>query len=565
MKLGVTDIIQSFYQQKSEEPLGLEDLANIENNNPTASRDTIIIAKMNILSDILCTKKTKKNDQQLFLFLPPLIKLLEHASSSKGVELSEAADKIRSSKPLINAVIRMTSNALYEIAKVISGYEERFRDIKTHYAENSKAILRANHQLKSADIFIKKALQNIFELYHQKMSSMTATDLQLFAKLLYALKTNQTLSLDEFKEAVLLLTNLASFSEQDIETLVNAMSLYQSLLIMDSLKKTPKKNELSLSDFSTLFQAPMRHPMLMDQMMSAFRNLSIFTQGHTAQDCKDVLERSHLNVALTKSCLEKVNFLFSNNYVIDASIVNEFLTLRQLLRTMRIPNSRTKKLDKLIETLQTFVQKNNGYFLNKNQKTKNEFHEAFVKLNEMHAFILQDGYGALFHDFIDHQELDLQFFHVVGISLMDFIQKIESSVNHGLHLYLRQDNFEQFKANKLDVLNIELAEIHLACSMIDNIEIKQKAVQCDVMIKKLSQGLQQDDNEKIEWVQAYDHVCQFIKDIQSCVAQKVAEKEPILTEHPPLIHQFERSKEAMPSEQVLEESMTPLTRFNNFL
>src|SRR5574338_1134458 len=98
MKLGVTDIIQSFYQQKSEEPLGLEDLANIENNNPTASRDTIIIAKMNILSDILCTKKTKKNDQQLFLFLPPLIKLLEHASSSKGVELSEAADKIRSSK-----------------------------------------------------------------------------------------------------------------------------------------------------------------------------------------------------------------------------------------------------------------------------------------------------------------------------------------------------------------------------------------------------------------------------------------------------------------------------------
>ncbi|MBI2790462.1 MAG: hypothetical protein HYX61_00775 [Gammaproteobacteria bacterium] len=570
MKLGVTDIIQSYYQQKGEEPLSLEDLTLIENNNPDISKDTVTMAKMQILSDILCTKKAKKSSQQLFLFLPPMVKLLEQATLPQASEeLREFTNDLRNSKALIHAVIRMTSNALYEIAKVISGYEDHFRNIKINFNENAKAILRANRQLKSAVSFIKRALNNIFDLYHQKMSSMSPTDLGLFAKLLYALQNNQTLNLNEFKEAVQLLTNLVSFSEQDIQTLVDAMSLYQSLLIMDGLKKTPMKNELSLSDFSTLFQAPMRHPMLMTQMITAFKNLSLFTKENTAQDCKNVLFESQEKLDVTKACLEKVNFLFSNNYVIDASFVNEFLTLRQLLSKRKIPSSQTKFLDELIHTLQWFVHKNNVYFLNKNQISKDEFHEAFVKLKQMHAFISQDGYAALFQGFINDQELDLQFVHITGISLKDFIQKIESSINQGLHLYLRQDNFEEYKANAIERLIIELGEIHLACSMLDNEEIKLNAIQLDMMLKTLSQDVQEDNNQKAEWVQAYGHICERMKEIQSLVKSAVAETEPVYSlKSLSLTHQFDHSKaviELSSSEDISEQSIDKSSRYNSFL
>ena len=129
MKLGVNDVVQSYYQSKAEEAFGLEDLKSLEDKNPQVSKNTLDIAKMQILSDILCGKKPKKSSQQLFLFLPPLIKLLE----KENTEISEAANEIRREADLINIVIRMTANALYEIAKVISGYEERFHEMKKLY------------------------------------------------------------------------------------------------------------------------------------------------------------------------------------------------------------------------------------------------------------------------------------------------------------------------------------------------------------------------------------------------------------------------------------------------
>jgi hypothetical protein len=301
-------------------------------------------------------------------------------------------------------------------------------------------------------------------------------------------------------------------------------------------------------------------------MISAFKNLSLFTTDKMAQDCEDGLHRSQSSLVSTRKCLEKVNFLFSNNYALDASFVNEFLTLRQLLTQKRISSYQTKKLDGLIHILQLFVQKNNAYFLNKNPITKADFHDTFIKLKEMHRFILQEGYASLFHGLMEDLELDSQFTQITGISLMDFIQKVETTINHGLDLYLRQDNFEEFKSNKLEILNIELAEIHLACSMLDNLEIKQKSTQLDLKIKALSQGIQENDNQKIEWVLSYEKVCLLMKELQSCVKEAVIEKEPVfLSATRPLIHQFELSEDEAAYEEAGEKPKTKSLRFNNFL
>jgi hypothetical protein len=425
-----SSIIDSYYNQKTDYSFGLDDLNIIETQYASLPQNAITILKMTLLCDILCEKIPKKSDQQLFLFLPPLIKLFDLANTDKtNLELNNAANVLRDSTKLIDVVIRMSSQSLYEACKVIFSYDDKFRELRDYYFTNANKIHRTHKEIRLADAFIKKAMIDISELYYQKMRALSPAELKILGKLLYPKLADRKLNLLEFKEAIIILNRLFLLTEEHIPVLVNAMSLYQSLLIMKGLKNKPKKNELSLTAYSDLFQAPMRHPLLMDQMMSAYKQIAcILSEDHH-------FDEMQYNLDSTKATLEKVNLLFSQNFLIDGSFVNHFIILRNLLEKSNAPVTTKKLLDVLVETLEIFSQNNNRYFLDKSPKNKLQFEHSYSELSQLHHNLLKTGYSQLFETIIQNQDLSAVFYQKTYQLLEVFIPKIEEYINKGLALY----------------------------------------------------------------------------------------------------------------------------------
>jgi len=504
-------LLAAFYQEKGDYLIGTDDLSVIETKGRAlnVSEGDIQIAQMELLADVVSKRKLKREDQQLDFFVGPLIGILTQASQpDASPALKAAADRVRQDPEIKKIMIRLKSLAFYETADVMMNYYERFGALK-NWLQNKDAIMAANPQL-TEEMYQKTltTVTNLFSIYGQKKALL---DNPLFKKM----RSNQTrisaqrgidpladtsaahLTEAEYKQAVDLLSQVAAFGDKDVAALVDSMSLYQSLLAVDVLQKDPRDNQFGLANFSELFQAPMRHRMVLEESISSAKKVKATTPTGAVVD-DGTLNQGTARLEQLKEVLMKTNYGFGDNFMLDGSSVAEFLALRDIVNSAGTAATKAQKelVNRVADAMQNFRAANNKCYLHQTPDNLAEFKTAFENLQVISKELEKQSNQDLLRSLDDSNLVLGQLYHKIKKQPSEVVDVAIKSIIDGSLLYARKNAFDDYKVQQ--VRTLVLAQSKLNRYPADP-ELNQLTQEFNTIIAELNAADPKTDPEKREY------------------------------------------------------------------
>ena len=530
------EFYQKFYAENASREISTKDIEDFEKNALAEGKDKnqVNIAKMLLYADIVSSRKQSKGGEQITFFTGPLIGMFAEAEKKDAdPNFKAAADIIRKDQHVQSTILRVHSNSLNELATKMQYYHNHFSKMKTDFKKNKAKILKENPKLAENNNKMykktEKALEDLSKIYDNKMKSLKKEERTLYNKIL----KKEPLTAKEYADGLELTTKLASFQNNNVPALVEVMSIYQAFVSIDAFKTSKDRSapQLQMNVYSELFQAPMRHPMMMEQVIKDAKKIQISTtSGSTKAIDSQIISDVSNKLNETTKAVSDSNFNFGNNFMLDTSTAKNLITLNNILledtdNKFNVAPETKSLVSNYANAMNKFIEANYNYYIDPSLSNKQKFGMAYINLNTMFSQMSKPENVAKLMA-LDSNPLNDAFFPITRKEVKEAIPRIIDETKQGLLIFLRATDFNTFKTKNLIELKVEHQAIKDTLSKIDNnLLVKENAIKqllskLDDEMKSLNVDVNDDNSSKMIWVEKLAQTMETLSELKT-QAQKL--------------------------------------------